>query len=246
MKRLFLDIETSPGKYYAWGAGYDKFIDYRNIIEERKIICIAWQWENAITHVKTWDKNRDDKQLIAGIIPIIAQADEVIGHNIDRFDMPWIRTRALVHELPAVQVARTVDTLKWARRYFYLQSNKLDYLARFLGIGKKIPQREGNWNAVTQGDRSALKAMAQYCAHDVNGLLEPVWKRLGIVCPVASHAGVIEGGPKWSCPRCASQMVRYVRGYITAAGNMKYQMQCKACGGYFSIAKAEQAKFEKR
>lgn len=223
----------------TWGAGYDQFVSYKNIIKERRIICIAWQWEGQPVQVETWDSKMNDRKLVNKIIPVIAAADEVVGHNIERFDMPWIRTRAMFHKLPPVPLVKNVDTLRWARKFFYLNSNKLDYLTRFLGIEGKSEQfteGEGAWRRVMDNDRKALAEMAEYCADDVSKLLKPAWERLSVVCPITSHAGVAAGKDKWSCPRCAGTKVRHIRAYVTAKGGVQHQMRCGGCGGYFSIS----------
>ena len=99
-KRLFFDIETSPNIVFSWNIGRDISIDYENILNERAIICICYKWENdKKIHHLTWNKG-DDKKMIQEFARIIDSADEVIGHNSDRFDVKWVRTRALFHKIP--------------------------------------------------------------------------------------------------------------------------------------------------
>ncbi|MFO0004689.1 MAG: hypothetical protein ACK559_26520, partial [bacterium] len=92
-KRLFFDIETSPNLGLFWEAGFKKNIDYSNIIKERAIICICWKWEDdkEIGSVH-WDNKQCDKSLLQKFIKVANEADELVGHNGDRFDLAWIRT----------------------------------------------------------------------------------------------------------------------------------------------------------
>jgi len=139
IKRLFFDIETSPNIGLFWTAGYKQNISHENIIKERAIICICYKWagEDEV-HSLTWDKNQNDKKLLEQFIKILNDANEIIGHNGDRFDLPWIRTRCLYHRIPIFPNYTTLDTLKNSRSKFKFNSNKLDYIASFLGLGKKI------------------------------------------------------------------------------------------------------------
>ena len=126
IKRLFFDIETSPNIGLFWTAGYKQNISHDNIIKERAIICIAYKWagEKKI-HALTWDKNQDDKAMLAQFIKIANEADELIGHNGDRFDLPWIRTRCIYHNIPVFPNYVTIDTLKSARSKFKFNSNAI-------------------------------------------------------------------------------------------------------------------------
>ena len=179
IKRLFFDIETTPNVVYSWRVGGKIYIDHNNIIEERKIICISYKWErsNEVYTIK-WDNNQDDKKMIAAFLKIANKADELVAHNGDRFDIRWLRARAVYHRLPMFPNYRTLDTLKKVRNRFYFNSNRLDYLAKYLGVGAKS-ETEGfdMWIKVMQGDDEALKNMISYCENDVI-ILEDVFSVL--------------------------------------------------------------------
>ncbi len=99
-----------------------------NIVKERAIICVCWKWEGEDeVHALTWDKNQDDKTLLKKFIKELNKADEIIGHNGDRFDIKWLRTRCIFHDIDMFPTYRTIDTLKYAKSSFYFNSNKLDY-----------------------------------------------------------------------------------------------------------------------
>lgn len=243
IRRLLLDIETSPNIVLAWRAGFKLTITPESIIKERAIIMVGYKWsDEKDAHVLVWDKNQDDKALIAALIPIMAQADEIIFHNGSRFDLPWIRTRALFHGLPPIPDVTERDTLKWARSKFYFNSNKLDYIAKYLGIGGKLKTEFGLWkDVVLNKDTAALKRMAEYCANDVL-LLEKVWARLYDLIAPKTHVGVLAGSDKWVCPRTGSTDVYVSKTRVSAAGTISYQMRSRATGSYFSIsARAHEA-----
>ena len=134
-KRLFFDIETSPNIGFFWSAGYKLNVPYSNIIKERAIICICYKWAgDDKVYSLTWDNNQDDKKMLEKFIEVANDATELVGHNGDKFDLPWVRTRCLYHKIPVFPNYTTVDTLKQARSKFRFNSNKLDYIAQFLFI----------------------------------------------------------------------------------------------------------------
>jgi DNA polymerase elongation subunit (family B) len=161
IKRLFFDIETSPNICYAWRIGYNLSLQPHDIIEERKIICISYKWEGEDKiHSLTWDKNQCDKQMLIDFVKVANTADELIAHNGDRFDIKWIRTRCIFHRVPMFPQYKTLDTLKKAKNGFNFNSNKLDYIAQFLGVGAKVQHRGFDmWKDVLKGSKEAMKEL---------------------------------------------------------------------------------------
>jgi len=235
VKRLFWDIETSPNVVLSWRVGYKLNIDQANIIKERAIICIGYKWEGDDTaHVLQWDKHQDDKAMLVRFLAVANDADEMVAHNGDGFDMPWFRARCAYHGLQPMPDYKTVDTLQWARRKFYFNSNKLDYVARFFGIGSKIKTEFGLWKEICQNKcGKSMARMTEYCKYDVV-LLEKVWARLSALVPAKTHAGVLMGRDKWTCPYSGSTNVKVSKTKVTANGTMQYQM-LSAAGRYYTI-----------
>lgn len=232
-KRLFFDIETSPNIGLFWEAGYKKNIDYSNIIKERAIICICYKWEESKEVFEVhWDSKQCDKALLQKFIKIANDADELIGHNGDRFDLAWIRTRCLYHNIDMFPNYTTIDTLKIARSKFKFNSNKLNYIADFLGIGQKIKTEFGLWkDIVLHKDKKAMDAMIKYCKKDVV-LLEKVFKAIkGHIAP-KTHFGVKFGGDRGSCPECGSDEIMRNAIRYTASGVKKITYKCRTCHKY--------------
>ena len=237
IKRLFFDIETSPNIGYFWRAGYKLNIGADNIIQERKIICISWKFENEnkVSHL-TWDNNQCDKQMLIDFIKIANTADEIIGHNGDRFDIKWIRTRCIFHRVPMFPQYRSLDTLKKAKAHFNFNSNRLDYIAQFLGVGAKVKHEGFNmWVKCLQGDKQALKDMVYYCDGDIV-VLEDVYLTMQNYIKHNTHTGTHNGGLKHSCPNCGSDDVTYLKQNFTALGTIKRQMECESCGYVYEMS----------
>ena len=234
-KRLYFDIETSPNIGLFWSAGYKQKIDYSNIIKERSIICICYKWEDEKqVHSLSWDKNQSDKKLLQDFIKVANQADELVGHNGDKFDLPWVRTRCLYHRIELFPKYVTIDTLKLSRRQFRFNSNRLDYIASFLGIGKKIKTDFNLWKDIVLNKcEKSMAKMIDYCKQDVK-LLEQVHKELRLHDTPKTHYGVVLSNDKRLCPECASNNVIISKTRITAGGTKQIQYKCNDCGKYHS------------
>lgn len=230
-RRLFFDVEVSPNVGLFWQSGYKQKIDYQNIIKERAIICICYKWEEEKeVYFLTWDRKQCDKKLIAKFIEVANQADELVGHNGDRFDLPWIRGRCAHHGLEMFPDYATIDTLKLSRWKFRFNSNRLDYIASFLGIGNKIKTDFNLWKDVVLGrSDKALGQMVKYCKKDVV-LLEQVFNKLKLHMQPKMHYGVIFGEDRSSCPECGSDELTKVKSRTTQTGLKKIILKCNTCG----------------
>lgn len=233
-RRLFFDIEVSPNIAFIWSSGYKINVDPGSIIKERAIICICYKWEEEKDiHSLQWDHKQNDKKMLEAFIKVANTADEMVGHNGDKFDLAWIRTRCLFHGLSMFPKYTTIDTLKIARSKFKFNSNKLNYIADFLGIGEKIKTDFSLWkNIVLNKDPKAMESMIKYCKKDV-ALLEKVYNHLSRHIEPKTHFGVIFGGERLSCPECGSDEYNKQGSKVMASGLRRFLFQCKTCHKYF-------------
>jgi len=238
IKRLFWDIETSPNIVFSWRIGGKIYLDHNNIIKERAVICICYRWEGSSkTYSLTWDSG-NDRQMLTDFSEVINDADEMIAHNGDSFDLRWFNARRLINELEPIPYPKTVDTLKMARKHFALNSNRLDYLGKLLFGSGKVKTDFDLWKSVIDNDEKALNKMVRYCKRDVI-LLEHVWNKLRDYDVPKTHAAVLASGDvrhRWMCPHCGSDHVKKSKTRITARGMKQHQMNCLECNRYYSIA----------
>ena len=237
IKRLFFDIESSPMIVYSWRTGWNLTIGTENIIEDWKIICISYKWEGENkVHTLDWGKEMCDKKLLQDFIKIANTADEICAHNGDRFDLKKIRTRCIYHRIPMFPDYRSLDTLKKAKSGFAFNSNKLDYIAKFLGVGAKLEHEGFNmWVRCMKGDKDALKDMIKYCEMDIV-VLEDVFLTMQNYIKQNTHAGIISGNLKYSCSCCGSEDVSLLKNNITSMGTIKRLMECNACSYTYEIS----------
>lgn len=237
-KRLFLDIETAPNLGLFWRAGRDLTIDYGNVVKERAIICACWRWGGEYpTFSKTWDSKQNDLRVVKALAQAVNAADEVVTHNGNRFDLRWLRGRALYHEIPLTPTLVSIDTCALARKYFDLNSYRLDYVGQYLGVGRKIETGGFDlWKQVVmRNDRKALDKMVRYNAQDVT-LLEDVYDRMQryFPCRTLFQSAVRE------CPECTGKMIVCKR-RVSAAGRKTVQMRCTECGKFHTIPESKLA-----
>ena len=246
-KRLFYDIETSYNIVKAWRIGFNINLNMDDIIQERAIITIAYKWEGEedVT-VLSWDKGCD-KKIIEDFVKVMSEADELVGHNVDRYDTKFIMARALKHNIPVLPKYQSTDTLKLAKKHFMLNSNKLDYIAQYLGIGHKTKHRGMEmWDdIILRNDPKALEEMIEYNVQDVF-LTEQVYHKLmEYSLPKVNHASK-QTGDKHTCPQCGSNHAELHKTYISSSGTKTRLMNCLNCSTNFTINNTNYTKFYER
>lgn len=228
-KILFIDVETFPNIVMSWGLWVDGMLDHNNIVQERSIICGAWKWQGdkRIHSVAINPKKpHDDSRVVRELHAIVSSADAVVGHNSDKFDMRWLRARAAYYGLPPIPPVIQIDTLKIAKAAFYFNSNKLDYLSKFLGVGSKIKTEFGLWKECLGGSKKALDKMVEYNKHDIV-LLEEVYNILAPHIP--SKLNKVLWSDREVCQHCGSAAIQY-RGVHYTRSNKFRRYQCTKCG----------------
>ena len=243
-KILIYDIETSYNIGKFWRAGYNLNINPGDIIHERAIICISYKWlgEEQVYNL-TWDKNQCDKFLLEQFIPILDEADMIVAHNGDRYDLKFIKTRALKHNLKMLINYKQFDTLKVAKAKFMFNSNKLDYISKFLGAEGKISTEMKLWDdIILRKCPKALIQMLDYCDEDVRQL-EVVYNALVSWENPKFHAGVLNGKTKQTSPITGSVNIEHIKEMITNSGTIKHIMRDLDTDRLFEMSNTNYLKF---
>lgn len=123
-----------------------------------------------------WKKGlrSNDKELVTDILASLEEADIIIAHNGNAFDVPFLRTRALIHGLPPVHPRKLIDPVLLARRVFRFHSNRLDAIAQMLDTEcDKTPLSPKYWiKAMGDGDKECLDYIMEHNIADVYVLEE--------------------------------------------------------------------------
>jgi transposase-like protein len=141
-KILLFDVETSFYHFVGWGT-YKQYIQHYQITEHQYIISWAAKWlydDDVQSDVVTPEesKNRDDNRILQSIWKLLDEADIVVGHNGDRFDLRKLRWRFISHGMAPPSPFKIIDTLKIARREFFAPSYKQDFLTKYFKLENKV------------------------------------------------------------------------------------------------------------
>ena len=185
--------------------------------------------------VLSWN-NGNDYEVIKKFVEILNEADEIVGHNIDEFDLKLIATRAIKHNIPILPKFKTSDTLKMARKKFSFESNKLDFIANFLGIGTKIEHRglEMLDDIILHNYKKALEEMIIYCIGDVS-LTEKVYKKLKNYAYSMVNHSLIATNTKNCCPECGSTNLNLEK-TIMSNSRIERVLKCTDCSTIFNMS----------
>ncbi len=172
----------------------------------------------------------DDSALIKDLWALFDEADIVIGHNGDRFDIRKTNAKFIQHDILPPSPYQTIDTLKVARKYFAFTSNRLDALGELLGVGRKTETGGFSlWKGCMAGDKKAWNLMKKYNKQDVK-LLEDVYEQLRPW--MTNHPNMNTfNGEGHNCPVCDSLNVQK-RGYRRTRTGKYQAYACQECGAW--------------
>ena len=229
---LIFDIETAPLRAFVWRR-YKQNVYPDQMISEWFMLTWAAKWlysPEVITDRLTGNESfsEDDQRIASSLWELIDQADIVVAHNGDRFDIPKIKNRFLIHGFNPPSPFKSVDTRVIAKALGF-SSNKLEDINRNLGLGKKLDTDFTLWSRCMDGEDEALQEMETYNKQDVE-ILEQTYLNLrpwmGSYHP---NVGLYMETEKPVCYVCGSTRLSPNGQYTTAVG--VYQAyQCMDCG----------------
>lgn len=220
---------------YVWGKYEQDVIDFER---EWFMLCFAYKWYGekttrvlALPDFKTYQKDKtDDKLLVTELWNLFNEADVILTHNGDAFDIKKANARFVYHQLPPPSPYKTIDTKKVAKRYFNFNSNKLDDLGRYLGVGRKLVHTGWNlWKRCYLGDEKAWAEMKRYNKQDVL-LLERVYDKFKPY--INNHPSRQIYQHKRCCPNCGHDH-SHARGFEPRIGYKIQRLQCVDCGKWY-------------
>jgi len=238
MRLLTIDIETRPIEARTWGL-WGQNIGINQITDPGGLLCFAAKFhgERRIHFHSEWDDG--EKGMARALHRLFDEADAIAGWNSDKFDIRWIQAQFLKNGMGRPSSFVRVDLMKSVKKQVALPSYKLDFVARWLGIGCKV--RTGGfdlWNDVLAGCPKARAHMKKYNIGDTK-LTEAVFDKLnekGWVLGLPNAA--IDGGECCTNPMCQSErLIR--RGYAVTKTRKYARYQCKDCGTWVQSTHSE-------
>jgi len=233
-KILLFDIETAPNLAYVWGKYEQDVIEFKT---HWYMISFAYKWLGekkvkaySLPDFKGYKTNKEsDKEICMKLWELFDKADIVIAHNSQAFDVKKSQGKFLQHGFPPPRPFKQVDTLRVARKYFKFDSNKLDDLGKYLGIGEKINTGGWKlWEGCIKGDKKAWAKMVKYNKQDVV-LLEKIYLRMRPWCD--NHPNLnLYNDTEDRCPNCGGRVIR--NGYRITRTRRHQRFHCQDCGAW--------------
>ena len=150
-KVLCIDIETAPITTFVWQLKHNNYIHTQQVTTEWFIICWRGKWlfdDEIHGDVLTPEEAilQSDKRICRSLWKIFDDADVLIGHNINNFDLKKAQTQFyLKHKFDRFSPVQTIDTLKASRQLFSPESHKLDWLCKKIGLPGKYDMSFQVW-----------------------------------------------------------------------------------------------------
>lgn len=231
MKILLVDIETAPNVAYVWGL-WGENIPIQRIVDSGYILCWAAKWlgSKEVMFDSVYASGQD--HMLGGIHELLDEADVVVHYNGSKFDIPILNKEFLECGINPPAPYKQIDLLKTARRQFRFTSNKLDYVAQYLGLpGKKDHEGFQLWVKCMDGDPKAWRIMESYNKQDVK-ILEQVYKRFLPWIKSHPNAGLfVKDASRPTCAKCGSHKL-HSRGYTHTSTAIYQRFQCQNCGDW--------------
>lgn len=231
-RMLVLDIETAPIKAWVWSR-WKNNIYPDQLLGDWFMLTWAAKWigedkvyADAITSHEVREEN--DKRICENLWPLLNEADFVITHNGDKFDLKRIKARFLVNGLRPVTPYKSIDTKKMIAGQLGFSSNKLDELAKVFNFDGKHETDFQLWADAMEGDEAAINRMDLYCRNDVV-ILEKVYLKVRPF--IYNHPNItinmISTSPR--CTSCGSDKI-YPEGEYLTQVNSFITYRCEDCG----------------
>ena len=232
-KILIFDIETAPLEVYVWHL-------FKNVVQPSMVIkdrsMLSWSakwlfddtiWGQRVTAAEA--ANRKDESILAELWKMLNEADIVVAHNGNAFDIKISNARFAIAGLHPPMPFKSVDTLLYSRKVFNFPSHKLDCLNAYFGLDLKM-EHEGMelWKKCVNGDPAALNKMLKYNKRDVS-ILEELYLKIRPWLKGHPNVGLYIDTDEQLCSNCGNEDLTWGGYYFTPAGKYK-SFRCDKCG----------------
>lgn len=234
-KVLILDIETAPIRAFVWGI-WQQNVAINQI--ESDWFCLTWaaKWlfEKKVYSGKLTSEEaikQDDRRIIRGVWELLNEADIVIAHNGQKFDIPKLNSRFIINKLQPPLPYTLIDTLTHIRRQFGFSSNKLDYVNKLLNLERKTDTGGFElWERCYKGEQKAINEMERYNINDVKILEETYLQIRAWIKPHPNMNLHILDEHESHCPTCGSKELTIQGKEYHTTANVFDVFRCGNCG----------------
>lgn len=231
-KILAIDIETAPHTAHVWSL-WQQNVGLSQLMETGRVLCFAWKWIGEKGPVQYISELDGKGIMLDKAHALLDEADIVVTYNGKKFDIPTLNKEFLEGGYSPPAPYKQVDLYRVAKGRFRFASNKMDHLAKQLGVKTKI-RHSGHelWVQCMAGDKKAWMKMERYNKRDVL-ILDKLYERM--LPWIVGHPNVnlfkTVSPVKASCPSCGSTKL-HSRGYATAKSYTYVRYHCTSCGSW--------------
>lgn len=246
---LILDVERLDGitQQHYWDRGdlQRRYVHHESVIREPRttIVCAKWYDRPEVMRFAEWDKGGRG-QFLKRVHALMAEADIIVGHNIDNADVPWLRGdfhfprighshRPNLKPLPSF---KTVDTLKVLKTF--KSGVPFKSLAAFNVInglpGKTDTYDRDAMERAVAGSIEDRVRETDYCEGDV---IATQWTYDYLRPHIKNHPALFVDGQDglFTCRTCGSETKQIAKRHV--ANLLTYtQRKCVRCGWHGCIS----------
>jgi hypothetical protein len=250
MRVLAWDIELTPLNVWSWSL-YPDYIPIQMLRERQHMLCFGARWVGSKQVIFKSTYHDGKEAMLQEVHDLLDEADATISWNGAGFDTKHVRREFLEAGMKPPSPWKEIDLMRTAKSQFKFPSNKLDYVAQDLGVGKKtehtgfqlwldcmgIPEFDlmnATWEEI-QAAREVAKTsqakfwplMKRYQKQDVDLLID-LYDYLLPWIPNHPNVALYNDVPN-GCKQCSRTNLQR-RGFALT-GSRKYQRYvCNDCG----------------
>lgn len=210
-------------------------LETRNLVADYgSILTIGWQWVGEKS-AHCWTIKDvpgkhplDDKALIKKWIKEVwNEADIAIGWYSSGHDEPFLRTRCLIHKLPAPKPVTTLDLWGKVWKRLKFSKNSLDNVSRHLKLPPKWYGPAEDFEKVLWGDAGALARIKKHCLRDVETTMAAYHRLKSFILthPYTSYDMKL-------CRVCGKKALQKRGWKFSATKGKRIQVWCRECGSW--------------
>lgn len=235
IKSLVIDLETIPLEGYFWRL-FDENIGINQIKSGGGVLSWSAKWAGSDEIYFSSIHHYGHKAMVESVWELMDEADELIGWNSNRFDIPHLNTEFIKLGMSPPSPFKKIDLMRTVKGVAKFPSNKLDYVSQALDVGQKV-EHEGFplWIACLNGDKEAWNRMREYNEQDVLLTEELYFKLLPWITTGVNRSAIQDGHV---CPNCGSIHL-HSRGTTRTLQLSYKRWQCQSCGTWSRSVVAE-------
>ena len=247
---LYWDLESSLMGTLTFGI-WNQNISGNRITKHSHLLSNSWAFNDEPpqgVRLSPEDvESSNDLMVVVDSIKAIEKADLLVSFNGKRFDVPLLKTRALLHGLPPIKFPPHLDLMQEAKKNFRFPSNSMQNISLYLGEHGKLATSGRNlWERCYHYQNyddcnDALAQMLEYGLQDIDATRD-LHKRLQGWFKSPVNIGLItkeingvntKDNRDLLCPHCSSKDVDKIgsKAYTSVSSFNIYRCGNSVCRG---------------